>query len=99
MGTRLQLHSELKKITTNVYFQPPEDFKLNYPCILYSRSRIDTMYANDKPYTHRVAYTVMVIDRDPDSGIPAMVGSLPTSRFDRHYTSNNLNHDVYSLYY
>ena len=33
--TRLDLQSYLKTLTANVYFQPPENVKLNYPCIIY----------------------------------------------------------------
>jgi len=41
----------------------------------------------------------MVIDKDPDSEIPGMVAKLPLCKFVRHYTTDNLNHDVYRLYY
>jgi hypothetical protein len=44
-------------------------------------------------------YQVTIIDRDPDSGIPEVVAGLPTSTFSRHFTVDNLNHDVYTLYF
>ena len=83
----------------NVYYQPPETVKLKYPCIIYARSSVKTKFADDNPYNHQTEYQVTVIDRDPDSLIPGKIAELPMCSFGRHYTSDNLNHDVYNLYY
>jgi hypothetical protein len=95
------LHNALVGLlgSENVYFQPPSTVKMQYPCIVYKRSQIDTTYANDKPYNRRTRYSVTIIDPDPDSLIPDKVGKLPLSNFDRHFTADNLNHDVYNVYY
>lgn len=85
--------------SSNVYFQPPETVKMTYPCIVYSRSSGDTQFAGDKPYSFRILYQVIVIDKDPDSVYILRLASLPECVFDRHYTVNNLNHDVFNLYY
>lgn len=101
MGQRLSLHQNLKSLlgSDNVYFQPPATVKLNYPCIVYRRSDIDTSFADDNPYITNKRYQVTVIDSNPDSTIPDKVGELPTCIFDRHFTADNLNHDIYNLYY
>ena len=101
MGSRLDLQEILEETlgSEHVYFQPPESLKLIYPCIIYSRSDVDTKFADDRPYSHRNRYQLIVIDKDPDSSIPGQVAMLPMCNFDRHYTANNLNHDVYDLYY
>lgn len=106
MGSRLGLHALLQDLIgsrpdggKNVYFQPPESVNMNYPCIRYSLNRVDTKFANDKPYNHQVQYQVMIIDDDPDSIIPSKVSELPRCSFDRNYTANNLNHYVYNIYY
>lgn len=101
MGQRLQLHSLLKEIlgSGNVYFQPPANVALAYPCIIYSRNKNPTKFANGKPYMSQIGYKVTVIDRNPDSLIPAKVAALPMCSFDRTYTADNLNHDIYNLYY
>ena len=83
----------------NVYFQPPSTVKMNYPCIVYSRNRIDTRHANNELYKYSSGYVVTVIDPDPDSEILEKLLRLPYCRFDRHFTAENLNHDVYSIYY
>lgn len=85
--------------TRNVYFQPPESLKLNYPCIVYERNNIRIDTANNKPYLKYKRYTVTYIDEDPDSEIPDKLLELAYCSFDRHFVSDNLNHDVFVLYF
>lgn len=85
--------------SNNVYFQPPSNIQMQYPCIVYRRDFLDIRHANDKPYKHKMRYQVTVIDRNPDSLIPAKVAKLPTCSFDRFYTADNLNHDVFQLFF
>ena len=85
--------------TDKVYFQPPEGSKMDYPCIKYSRSLIGADFANDNPYNLHAQYMITVIDKDPDSVIPVKLAMLPMCTFDRHYVANNLNHDVFNIYY
>lgn len=99
MGLRLNLHQLLKAITDNVYFQPPTNVQLIYPCIIYKRDFADTKFADNEPYTHKLRYMITIIDQDPDSEIPGKVAALPMSVFNRFYTVDNLNHDVYSMYF
>ena len=101
MGTRLELHEVLCNIigSRNVYYQPPESIKMNYPAIVYSRNDISNKYGDDIPYMQSVSYQVTVIDKDPDSTIVSDVSKLSYCRFNRHFTSDNLNHDVFTLYY
>lgn len=70
-----------------------------YPCILYKRDNADTEFADDIPYHVTKKYMVTVVDRDPDSVIPDMVAALPTSIHNRSYAADDLNHDVYTLYF
>ena len=101
MASRLELHEKFCEIlgSRNVYFQPPASVRLNYPAIIYFRKDIDNRYADDLAYKQDTAYDVTVIDRNPDSEIVVEVSQLPTCRFDRHYNADNLNHDVFTLYY
>jgi hypothetical protein len=99
MGTRLELHTLLLSIVGSVYFQPPASIQLVYPCIIYQRSLIKSSYANNSPYTHDKQYTLTVIDSNPDSTIPDDVSRLDKCRFDRHFTKDGLNHDIFTLYY
>jgi hypothetical protein len=99
MAPRLQLHQLLETIVDNVYFQPPTNVKLVYPCIIYKRDFARTEFADDKPYNFVLRYMIMVIDPNPDSEIPKKVAELPMCVFNRFYTADNLNHDVYSVYF
>lgn len=101
MESRLELHEILCEVlgSRNVYFQPPEGQKMKYPAIVYSRYDIVNDHANNNPYIRSLAYQVIVIDKDPDSEIVDRVSLLPKCSFDRHYASENLNHDVFIIYY
>ena len=101
MGKRLELHEILVNCLGSryVYFQPPSTKTMSYPCIVYSRNRVDAKRANNQMYNLTIGYMVIVIDTDPDSLIPDKISQLPMSQFERHYTSENLNHDVYNVYY
>lgn len=101
MASRLNLQTELETIlgSRNVYYQPPESVKMKYPAIVYSRKNIDNIFADDTVYTQNHSYELTVIDPNPDSEIVMKVSKLPACTFDRHYTTDNLNHDVFRLYY
>lgn len=99
MGLRLDLHAILQTITEKVYFQPPENVKLEYPCIIYARDYADTKFADNNPYSYVKRYMVTVIDRDPDSDLPNKVAELPSSTFNRYYPADGLNHDVYQVFF
>jgi hypothetical protein len=99
MAARLQLHQLLETFTPNVYFQPPTNVVLKYPCIIYRRDFADTKFADDIVYDHKLRYAITVIDQNPDSEIPRKVATMPMSLFNRFFTVDNLNHDVYNVYF
>lgn len=99
MGRRLQLHELLTEITPHVYFTPPEDLKITYPCITYERDYTETAFADNGVYRNTKRYLVTVIDQDPDSDIPERVSNLPLCRFSRFFAADQLNHDIFNLYY
>lgn len=101
MGTQAELQNLLVALLDGpaVYFQPPETVQMTYPCIVYGRDRINTDYADNNPYNLRKRYQVTVIDRHPDGDIYMKVAMLPTARYDRSYTADNLNHDVFTLFF
>lgn len=102
MASRLELHEELCELlgSRNVYYQPPENLKMIYPCIRYSKSDVATKKASDRIYIKDNRYEITVIDKNPDSAIPdSILERFPYCSFDRWYPSNNLNHFVLTLYY
>jgi len=101
MSRRLELHAILVDIlgSNQVYFQPPSSIRMSYPAIVYSRSDKDEKFANDQLYIGKKKYLVTVIDKDPDSSIPDEIAKLPLTSFDNFFVADNLNHDVFSIYY
>jgi hypothetical protein len=83
----------------NVYYQSPESVKMQYPAIVYNRDDIRIDYADNKPYAWRTRYSITVIDPNPDSEIPHKIAGLPLCSYSRHFTADNLNHDVFELYF
>ena len=101
MAQRQQLHSLLKSLlgSNNVYFQPPPNHQMSYPAIVYRRDNDYVSHAGNKPYNRLVRYQVMVIDPNPDSLIPGKIAALPLCSFNRFYTADKLNHDVFNLFF
>lgn len=101
MDKRVEFHSVLVDIlgSRNVYFDPPESIRLNYPAIVYSRRRIQLRRADDELYGSRVAYDVTVIDKNPDNTFVSALLNLPRCNYDRHHVVDNLHHDVFTIYY
>lgn len=101
MPSRQELQTVFENLlgSRNVYFQPPTSVKMNYPAIVYGLEDIENTFANDGVYSSKRKYLVTVIDENPDSQIVDKVTNLPTCRFNRHFESDNLNHDVFILHY
>lgn len=102
MGRRwqeLQTILETMLKSKNVYYQPPASVRMKYPCFVYSRDNIKTLYANDNPYRKTNRYKITYISRTPDDPIIEEISDLPSCSFDRHYTSDNLHHDVFNLFF
>lgn len=110
MKTRLDLHETLLDILVglsvrerdgsgHLYFQPPETVKMTYPAIVYTLSGIPIRHADNRPYKHAKQYTITAIDKDPDSKLPERIAEFSTVRFDRFFTSENLNHWVFTIHF
>ena len=101
MGSRIELQDLLENIlgSHNVYFQPPASVHIDYDAIVYSRKNIENTFANNSVYKQNDAYEIIAIYEDPDSDLPRKLSKLPMCSFDRHYTADNLNHDVFTLYH
>lgn len=98
---RLQLHEILVGILGSrfVYFQPPTGALMQYPCIVYNRERADVKFANNMLYLYKQRYSVTLIDQDVDSDKILKLASLPLSAHERWFAADNLNHDVFNLYF
>lgn len=100
MSSREEFHELLEVLlgSTNVYYSPPPNIQMHYPCIVYQRSKIASTFADNQAYSQKTRYKVTVIDKNPDSLVPNSVSQLPLCSHDTSFVTNNLNHDVFTIY-
>lgn len=83
----------------NVYYNPPASVKMKYDAIVFSRSNIDNVFANNYVYRQLHAYQVITITYDPDAPIIDKISKLPRCTWNRSYVNDNLHHNVFTIYY
>lgn len=83
----------------HVYFQPPTGLEVTYPAIIYALDQEAKAFADNAPYRTMKRYQVTVISGDPDSNLPDKVSALPLTSFVRHFTTQSLYHNIYTLYF
>lgn len=107
MNKRLEFDSILREVLnitepngdSHVYFQPPESVKMKYPAIVYSIDKLKTDKADDRIYNKKTGYSVILIDKNPDSDYFDKILEIPFSVFDDAYTADNLNHFKFTIYH
>ena len=100
--TRLDLHEKLCSIlgSRNVYFQPPENVKLRYPCFVYSFNAGDEKRADNQRYGFTRRYQVTYITTKADDPMRESFGDyFPVCRYGSDFTSDNLHHSIFDLYF
>lgn len=99
MAPREQLQAKLESILPNVYFQPPTNVQMVYPCIVYQRDRAYTEYADNEPCWIVKQYQMTMISRDPDEATWNAIAALSMCTHERFFVADNLNHDVFNIYF
>ena len=101
MASRIELQSKLEELlgSRNVYYQAPESEKMGYTAIVYSKDKIKITHANNAVYSKRNRYSLIVISKKPDDPVIDKLLEMPYCSYDRQYKSDNLYHDVLTLYY
>ena len=84
--------------TPHVYYQPPENIKLSYPCFIYSFDDSVSLHANGSPYLYRDEYTVTYITKSVSPPLVNSMRRLSKVKYDRHFTSDNLHHYVFTFF-
>ena len=103
MKTWQQLRDVLQEImgpNNKVFYQPPENLKLSYPCIVFERTTALINYADNNSYIKTKRYTVTLITKsaDNDQYIDQLL-DLPMCTFDREFKTDGLVHDVFNIYF
>lgn len=81
-----------------VYFQPPENLKIEYPAIVFHLSKIEIDHASDVPYKGAKEYSVTLITKDPEPDVIDEILKIPYSSLDTTYISDGMNHFVFTVY-
>lgn len=100
--SRLELHELITSAVGSnvpVYFQPPSNIRMSYPCVMYERARSESKFADDKPYATFKRYSIKVFDRDPDSSIPDAIAKLPMCVHTSFFVFDNLNQDSFDIFF
>lgn len=101
MSSRIKMGEKLKTVpgVKRVYFRPPPNVKLEYPCIIYNREEMDTESADDRHYLIYDKWAVTAIGFKSDDDIPRWIlSNFPKSRHTQSYNSDNLLHDRFRIY-
>lgn len=102
---REKLQIELEEILggnlpeDRVYFQPTENSKLIYPCIVYGRNPAYREHADNIVYRIMQRYEVTLIDRKPDSPAYDVFVSRLYCSASTSFVADGLHHDVFDLYH
>ena len=101
MNSRAQLHSVLQEALPGValYYQPPENIKLTYPCVVYTFDKIKSSEANNSRYIRHDKYTIKLIGSliDVEKWSDKILG-LRYCDLDTTFVSDGLYHYVYQIY-
>lgn len=101
---RIQLHEKLCSIlgSRNVYYDPPENVKMQYDCIVYSLSQVSQVYANNFTYALAPGCLITIITRTPEAQtriVDKLMKTFPYAGWDRAYMTDHLHHAVVSIYF
>ena len=99
---RVSLQTELETFlgNENVYFQPPETIRMQYPAIVYDLYRLNQRFADNMSYKKAPCYSVTIMDRKSDiDWIEKMLDTFEYCALERTYVADNLNHYSFVLYY
>ena len=102
MANRLDLQAAFEEIlgSRNVYFQPPENVKMQYDAIRYALGGKDIKRASNRLYKSTNRYDGVYITRNPDTNIPdRLLSTFEMSSIGKPYIADNLHHYPFTIYY
>lgn len=102
MTDRMILQKKLCSIlgTNNVYFEPPENIKLNYPCFIYFSGSPFTSSANNKLYLFTNSYNVTYIDINPCTDIiKIMLSNFDYITTGSSFVNDGLHHYTFDIFF
>lgn len=100
MASRMKIQSRLEELfKMKVYFQPPPNLGLEFPCIVYSKVRTDVRRGDNKTYNFYDQYSVTHISKSYDESVPVtLLTGFTYARQDRDFKTDGLYHQVFTVY-
>lgn len=83
----------------HVYYDPPANVHMKYPCIRYERSNMKDQYADNLKYLSWTRYEVIVMDKNPDSPLAEQVSQLPYCSYVNKYVAENIHHTIFQIFF
>lgn len=94
---RLKVYDILSEFAENVYYNPPEGVKMQYPCIIYALQAKPDNSADNLPYFMNETYQITYIHRSvEEESVSDRMARTKGFSFDRSFRSDNLYHDVFT---
>jgi hypothetical protein len=81
----------------NVYYNPPESQKMNFPAIVYNLSDIRQVHADNRKYVDFTSYKITIVSKKVDHPAIRGVLDLPMTKFSTNFTKNGYYHTVIFL--
>lgn len=99
--SRLDFHQKLESVlgSKNLYFQPPMNLVMQYPCIRYTYAKDASAQADNKNYIRHREYQVVYISRSASLDMVDKLLELPMSSVARTWTVDGLHHTAIDIYY
>lgn len=98
----LRDHLYLIHNTENVYYDPPESIRMDFPCFRFELNNIDVKHADNKAYAKKPRWAVTYITRDLEEieeVAEEMLEHFQYCNFDTSFRADNLQHAVFNLYF
>lgn len=98
---RKELSTILKGIIKNVYYMPPANIKMEYPCIRYRLVRDRAFFGDNKRLLSFNTYELTLIDLEPDSVYidPILELEYCSREPGGEYMSDGLYHNVFRIFF
>lgn len=91
-------YSVLKEIVgDNIYFNPPSNLKIQYPCCVCSINDILNKNADDEVYNQNVRYDCTLITKNVNDPLLKELSKINTFRYSRHYVVDGLHHYAFLI--
>lgn len=72
---------------------------MKYPCFVYALDSVFSTRADNTTYNAKRGYQITYITKDSTHDVIEEILELEYASYQRRFSSNNLTHDVFHIYY